>query len=297
MIRISWNELNPVVTHAHFIKCQPGFQWGPRFIYEHQFIYIVKGNGTGKIQDRIYPAAAGDLFYYGPGIGHCFRAADATPFEIIAMHFELIGSLADARKQPLDEKITSTLHDAGLNNLVFIGERGSEELKLSDYIHVNSSSMEDLFTQITVYYKRDNSMTAMINRGLLLHLLELLYKHTHQITVQLSPQLKTLYHMRSRLIELAEQPYSRIWIKQWTGYNEDYLSRNFREQFGIAPHQFHLTQKIEKAKDFLVHSDSSITQISEKLHFNSIHYFCRVFKLHTGQTPSQYQKFKADISI
>jgi hypothetical protein len=47
MYKLQWNELNPVVTYVNYIKCQPGFQFGPRFIFEHQFVYIAKGKGVG----------------------------------------------------------------------------------------------------------------------------------------------------------------------------------------------------------------------------------------------------------
>jgi len=297
MLRVAWDELNPVVTHANYIKCQPGFHWGPRTIYEHQFIYIIRGKGISSIQDRSYQVGAGDLFYYGPRVGHYFRADDAEPFEILGMHFEFIGSLADSRKPPYQNDIEHTAQDTGIKNLVFIGTQGLEELKLSDYINVNGTAVEEVFIQALANFRNDNNMTAMINRGLLLHLFDLLHKHTHQMTAHLSPQLKTLYHVRSRLIQSAEMPYSRIWIRDWSGYNEDYLSRNFREHFGVSPHQFHLLQKIEKAKYLLEHTDSSITEISERLNFNSIHYFCRLFKMHVVLTPLQYKKQRVDLRI
>ena len=37
-------------------------------------------------------------------------------------------------------------------------------------------------------------------------------------------------------------------------------------------------------------NELSVTQISENLGFNSIHYFCRVFKKTTGQSPKEYIK-------
>ncbi len=291
MPRVNWNELNPVVIHANYLKCQPGFQFGPRIIYEHQFIYVSKGRGSANIQGRSYPAGEGDLFYYGPHIGHCFRADDSTPFEIVGMHFELIGDLErDARRPAIASDIGSIVPDDGIKNLLFIGERGLEELKMPEYIRIDGSGIDELLLQMVNHFRQDNSMTAIVNRGLFLHLLELLHKQTHKVSESLSPRLKTLYHLQIRLKQNAELPYSRTWMSQWTGYNEDYLSRNFREQFGVSPHQYHLLQKIERAKDLLAHTDFSITEISAKLHFSSIHYFCRLFKKHSGQSPLQYKK-------
>lgn len=293
MLRLNWNELNPVVTHATYLKCQPGFRFGPRIIYEHQFIYVSKGKGIAVIQGRTYSIGEGDLLYYGPRIGHYFRADDLTPCEIVGMHFELIGMLEeDARRPPKASEISSTLSDDEVKNLLFIGERGLEELKVSDHINISGSGIDELLLQMVNRFRQDNSMTAMVNRGLFLHLLELLHKHTHKVSEYLSPQLKTLYHLQSRLKQNAELLYSRTWIRQWTGYNEDYLSRNFHQQFGVSPHQYHLLQKIEKAKELLGHTDYSVTEISGKLHFTSLHYFCRVFKMHVGQSPLQYKKIR-----
>ena len=34
----------------------------------------------------------------------------------------------------------------------------------------------------------------------------------------------------------------------------------------------------------------SITEISDLLGFSSVHYFCRLFKLHTHLSPTEYSK-------
>ena len=46
--------------------------------------------------------------------------------------------------------------------------------------------------------------------------------------------------------------------------------------------------KIEKAKDMIRLHHDNFTQISEKLGYNSIHYFSRQFKKVTGLTPTEY---------
>ena len=292
MLRLNWNDLNLIVDNTNYLKCQPGFQFGPRIIYEHQFIYVVKGKGTANIQGISYPANEGDLFYYGPRIGHCFRADDVDPFEIIGMHFILAGTLEDAKRTAIADDIETTTSDSGSKNILFIGERGLEELRISDQINIGGSQFSDILLQIHAHFRADNSMTAVVNRGLFLHLLTMLHKHTHKVAEHLSPQLKTLYHLRTKLQQNAELSYSRIWLLDWTGYNEDYLSRNFRQQFGVSPHAYHLIQKIERAKDLLEHTHDTVTDISSRLHFTSIHYFCRVFKKHTGQSPLQYKKIR-----
>lgn len=48
--------------------------------------------------------------------------------------------------------------------------------------------------------------------------------------------------------------------------------------------------RIKKAKALLRKNELSVTEISDKLGFSSIHYFCRIFKKMTGNSPKNYIK-------
>lgn len=43
--------------------------------------------------------------------------------------------------------------------------------------------------------------------------------------------------------------------------------------------------RLGRAKEDLLHTHLSITEISEKYYFSSVHYFPRLFHRQTGQTP------------
>ena len=51
-----------------------------------------------------------------------------------------------------------------------------------------------------------------------------------------------------------------------------------------------MLQKIEKAKEILTESDTSITDIAFSLGFSSSNYFCAVFKKFMDCTPKDYRK-------
>ncbi|RXZ81333.1 AraC family transcriptional regulator [Paenibacillaceae bacterium] len=286
--RIDWYDFNPVVSYANYLKCLPGYQFGPRFIHSHQFIYVVRGAGTAIIQDRHYTATEGDLFYYGPNIVHCFRANDEHPFELIGVHFELTGDLhtsfAGATEEP--EAMLSVNPPA---NLLTVGERGPEELRVPESISMRDSAIQPLLLQMVSHFKSASGLAAVMNRSLLVELFYLLSKHIQKVEQHYSPQLKILYTVAKRLSQSAALRYDRSWISEWTGYHEDYLSKNFKTQFGISPHHYHMLQKIDHAKELLSHTEQPITQIAEELHFNSVHYFCRVFKKQTAFSPQQFR--------
>ena len=48
--------------------------------------------------------------------------------------------------------------------------------------------------------------------------------------------------------------------------------------------------KIEESKRIIRQRQYNITQVSNMLGFNSVHYFSRLFKKITGASPSEYEK-------
>ena len=63
----------------------------------------------------------------------------------------------------------------------------------------------------------------------------------------------------------------------------------FKHHLNMTPIEYINYLKIEKAKYYLDSSSMKIIDISNELNFSNQHYFSKVFKDHTGMTPSQYK--------
>ncbi len=74
------------------------------------------------------------------------------------------------------------------------------------------------------------------------------------------------------------------------GTNKTTLCSCFKKQYGDTILNYINTLRIKEAKALLRKNELSVTEISEKLGFTSIHYFCRIFKKETGNTPKEYIK-------
>lgn len=72
------------------------------------------------------------------------------------------------------------------------------------------------------------------------------------------------------------------------GTNKTTLCQSFKSEYGLTLLEYVDQLKIKEAKKLLHSQKLSVTEISEKLGFSSIHYFCRHFKKHTGMSPSEY---------
>jgi transcriptional regulator GlxA family with amidase domain len=68
-----------------------------------------------------------------------------------------------------------------------------------------------------------------------------------------------------------------------------FLGAMFMEQLGASPLHVLNEMRIERAKQYLVHTDMSVLDISLALGFNP-NYFSRFFRQHTGYSPRDYAK-------
>ncbi len=70
----------------------------------------------------------------------------------------------------------------------------------------------------------------------------------------------------------------------------DHTIRNFKNKFGLTPHQYILQSKMNLAKTFLRSTNESIEDIAEKLSFCNVGYFSNAFYKRVGLRPSEYRK-------
>lgn len=76
--------------------------------------------------------------------------------------------------------------------------------------------------------------------------------------------------------------------------NEVYLSkyhlvRLFKEAYGTTPHQYIISKRMEKAKELLT-MDLSITQVCQRVGFESVQSFSNRFKRLTTITPTEFRR-------
>lgn len=69
-----------------------------------------------------------------------------------------------------------------------------------------------------------------------------------------------------------------------------YLSHLFKQVCGFTVKEYIILMRISKAKDLLVHTCESITDISSLSGFGNLNHFIRVFKNTTGLSPLKYRK-------
>ncbi len=80
-------------------------------------------------------------------------------------------------------------------------------------------------------------------------------------------------------------------------YNDYYLCHIFKEKMEMTLKEYLTQKKLITAMELLENSNMKISDISDQLHFTSLHTFGLAFKRYTGVSPSQYRKERASQDI
>lgn len=76
---------------------------------------------------------------------------------------------------------------------------------------------------------------------------------------------------------------------QQLNYSKNHIINVFFEKFGITPYQYYLDCKIELAKDYLINTNLTISEISAALSYSDQQYFSYCFKKATGYPPRKFR--------
>ena len=98
--------------------------------------------------------------------------------------------------------------------------------------------------------------------------------------------LRRLLRARDRMDSASHEEWPVTRLAQVSGVSEAHFARCFKEAFGIPPHRYLLTRRIERAKALLRDTDLSVTDIAFQTGWNSLGTFGRVFRDVTGESPT-----------
>lgn len=119
----------------------------------------------------------------------------------------------------------------------------------------------------------------------------LLYALLGRVLADTTPSQHIIYPATQYLEQHYFDPgITNAVLAQRAGISEVYLRRLFLEQYGTTPKQYLLELRIQRAKQLLVDTSHTVTQVAEECGFSSVYHFCRVFKERTGITPTQFAR-------
>jgi transcriptional regulator GlxA family with amidase domain len=103
-------------------------------------------------------------------------------------------------------------------------------------------------------------------------------------------RLRRLLRAKDRMDATPHEEWPVSRLAQISGISEAYFARSFRDAFGIPPHRYLLTRRVERAAALLRDTDLSIIEIAFQTGWNSLGTFGRTFRDVTGESPGDLRQ-------
>ena len=105
-----------------------------------------------------------------------------------------------------------------------------------------------------------------------------------------SKKKQNLTEIKSYLDEHFTDRITLDFLSEMFYINKFYLTRVFKEQFGISINNYILQKRITKAKQMLRFTDKTAEEIGLECGLGAGYYFSRMFKSFEGISPGEYRK-------
>ena len=229
------------------------------------FFLVDKGSGTLWYEDTPYTLTVGDCVFLDCHNPY-YHESSADLWSLRWVHFDG-PSMRGIYEKYRERGGLARIHPENLSDFSSLWTRLYEIAGSTDYIRDMRLS-EALFSLLTLLMEK--SWHPALRRA----------SSKRQNLLQVKEYLDTHYAESIVLDDLA----SRFYISKF------YLSRIFKEQFGVSIGDYLLQVRITHAKQLLRFSRDSLDAIAAACGFGTLYYFSRMFKKVEGISPSTYRK-------
>ena len=251
------------VYSTGYEQCDSNHSWGPA-IRDHYIIhYVVSGKGTLRYNQQTYSIEAGQLFIIYPSQVAAYQADADQPWKYNWVGFNgtdagrLVKMTGLSPDHPV---IQSDDPDKTRSLLRHIADAG-------DNTAAADAEMAGCLYLLLAHLIRMNSRHPAGN--------------PHQTYV--SNALRYIQYNYANDMGVSD-------IARYVGISRSQLYRAFLQDFGVSPHNYLQTYRINEACGLLHDPVFSVAEVAGSVGFNDPLYFSRVFKSIKGITPSEYQR-------
>src|SRR6187402_3598815 len=115
------------------------------------------------------------------------------------------------------------------------------------------------------------------------------YKRYVMTTSQDPELLRRLLRAKDRMDTASHEEWPVDRLARVSHVSEAHFARSFKDAFGVPPHRYLLTRRIERATALLRETDLPITDIAFQTGWSSLGTFGRTFRDVTGESPGDYR--------
>lgn len=222
--------------------------------HQHMFyelVYYVCGTGLSIIDGAVHRYAPGSYALITPNSLHSEVADTETVVSFIGFSFE--GNPALLRNAMLKDNEARSCYESMQRLRAEMASRQAFYLQKLDQI--TSEIVIDVIRQMQSVPENDRSME----------------------------------HILKYINENCTRPVDFQMLAELYGYSYDWFRHFFKQQTGMSPHQYVISQRISHAKKLLLSGNHKISDLSQECGFSTSSQFIEAFKKVTKVTPTEYR--------
>jgi len=235
--------------------------------HSYEILFIINGSLIILFNDGYYELHAGDIALFSPNESH--KSLGNNLREWVCLNFS-----EEYLKQYFSADASKILVSTFKNRI----------------IHPNANQFTDLCKMFHILYnnyKNGDDMLFMDISNLLMNI-----SRMNQPIPKKNPVNKKLLDMVHYISENYAYDISIENIADNCHLSKAWTCSLFKNYFDTTPMKFLNNIRILHACDILLTTDMNITEVAMNCGFSSASHFGRIFKLTTGQTPSEFRKSK-----
>jgi len=250
-------------------RIHPGgyfFTWDKgRILQEYQLNYITEGSGIFETSEGQFQVVPGSMLILRPGMWHRYKPDQNTGWNehYIGFNGDFCTNLFQEGFFQVSKPVLFVGFQEGLLKLFFEIIQLVKEEK-TGHQQVSSANTILILSNILSVVRNQEFAGKSIERKI----------------------RKACLYFRENLNSSVN--IEKLSADMNVGYS--YFRQMFRKYTGISPTQYHLSLRIQKARDLLVSTDLSFKEIANELGFESYFYFSRIFKDKMGKSPMEFRK-------
>jgi transcriptional regulator GlxA family with amidase domain len=105
--------------------------------------------------------------------------------------------------------------------------------------------------------------------------------------------LRRLLRAKDRMDAASHEEWPVRRLARVSGVSQAHFARSFKQAFGVPPHRYLLTRRIERAKHLLTTTEDSVLEIALAVGFESAASFSRAFRRVVGVSPRAFRRLPA----
>lgn len=253
-----------------------GFREPPRYLFDHELVFVRKGRCRVFIEKALHELGEGDFIIIPPDT---FHTSEAGPEGVhrFCLHFDWIRTTLQcparalytyAPQKPAKKYINPT--PAFISQDCFTGK------------FRRHGPVDTLLTKLAAHWKNGDAFAETLCRGILLEIFAYLFSGENP--TRAAVRSYELAYAAKTLLE-KESTTSIQSLLASLGYSYPHICRQFHASFGLTPSQYRNILRLQKAAKLLTQRTYTIAEVAHASGFNSAGYFTRKFRKYYGVPP------------